>query len=129
MNEGKTVCPGCGRHCDLSMPSCERGEEYARTGVMPERAGAGGHGGRGPHGHPPHGDITKALRYKADSTEGKLMAMLGVLGHIGHHMGDEMAQEMFSMLTPDERETLLSLLERVYISQEEKQNASHPHHG
>ena len=31
-------CPGCGRHCDLSAPSCPRGEAYAR-GERPEESG------------------------------------------------------------------------------------------
>ena len=30
------ICPGCGRHCDLERPHCGRGEEYSRTGKMPE---------------------------------------------------------------------------------------------
>lgn len=115
MIEEKNVCPGCGRHCDLTMPSCERGEEYARTGVMPERK-AGEHGGHGPHGHPPHGDIRQEPLYKADSTEGKLMAMLGLLGHIAHHIGGERAAEAFSALEAPEREELLSLLEKTYAS-------------
>ena len=34
-----TICPGCGRHCDLERPHCGRGEEYRRTGKMPERQG------------------------------------------------------------------------------------------
>ena len=33
----KNICPGCGRHCDLSEPHCGRGEEYRRTGKMPEQ--------------------------------------------------------------------------------------------
>ena len=32
-----TICPGCGRHCDLEKPHCGRGEEYRRTGEMPEQ--------------------------------------------------------------------------------------------
>ena len=28
--EMMSKCPGCGRHCDLSAPSCPRGEAYAR---------------------------------------------------------------------------------------------------
>lgn len=30
----KNVCRCCGRHCDLDTPHCERGKEYARTGVV-----------------------------------------------------------------------------------------------
>ena len=33
----ENLCPCCGRHCDLSEPSCDRGREYLRTGVIPER--------------------------------------------------------------------------------------------
>ena len=43
MNEDRSICPGCGRHCDLSRPGCERGETFARTGQLPERKGRGGH--------------------------------------------------------------------------------------
>lgn len=35
MSEEMKKCPGCGRHCDLSAPSCPRGEAYAR-GETPE---------------------------------------------------------------------------------------------
>ena len=31
------TCPGCGRHCDLSEPHCERGRIFAETGTLPER--------------------------------------------------------------------------------------------
>jgi len=55
MEENKNVCPCCGRHCDLSAPSCERGEEYKRTGVIPERKGHGEHGEHGHHEHGEHG--------------------------------------------------------------------------
>lgn len=50
MEENKNVCPCCGRHCDLSAPSCERGEEFARTGVIPEGKGHGEHGHYDEHG-------------------------------------------------------------------------------
>lgn len=32
----KRVCPGCGRHCSLEEPRCGRGEEYLRTGELPQ---------------------------------------------------------------------------------------------
>lgn len=37
-------CPCCGKHCDLSAPKCERGEEYLRTGVIPPRKPKEGRG-------------------------------------------------------------------------------------
>lgn len=33
----KHLCPCCGRHCYLEQPNCERGAEYAKTGVIPPR--------------------------------------------------------------------------------------------
>ena len=33
----KNSCPGCGRHCDLSRPHCEIGEEYSRTGKISQQ--------------------------------------------------------------------------------------------
>ena len=70
LNENRSICPGCGRHCDLSRPGCERGETFARTGQLPERKGRGGHdlppempgqfrhygpASHEPHEHGPHG--------------------------------------------------------------------------
>lgn len=46
MNETMKQCPGCGRHCDLSAPSCPRGEAYAR-GETPAPKGGHSHGERG----------------------------------------------------------------------------------
>lgn len=57
MSEAKT-CPCCGRHCDLSAPSCSRGEEYARTGKIPEGHHHGeGHRGEGHHRHVPYREL------------------------------------------------------------------------
>ena len=33
----KHLCPCCGRHCYLDHPHCERGAEYAKSGVIPPR--------------------------------------------------------------------------------------------
>ena len=32
--KNQNFCPCCNRHCDLSMPKCERGAEYQRTGAI-----------------------------------------------------------------------------------------------
>ena len=57
-------CPCCGRHCPMDDLHCRRGQEYARTGVIPPRDpnrehghGEHGHGehGHGEHGHGEHG--------------------------------------------------------------------------
>ena len=81
MEERTNVCPCCGRHCDLSAPSCERGEEFARTGVIPEGKGHGKndhhdeHGGHGGHGR--HGEHDHHREHGSD--EGH--------GHHGEHCG------------------------------------------
>lgn len=50
------ICPCCGRHCSLDNPHCERWEQYARTGVIPERDTTGENDGAGHahHGHRHH---------------------------------------------------------------------------
>ena len=48
--EMNNKCPGCGRHCDLSTPSCPRGEAYAR-GEQPGEKEAGRHGMHEGYGH------------------------------------------------------------------------------
>ena len=105
--DNNNLCPCCGKHCNLSAPGCERGEEYLRTGVIPERKGHGGqedhHGGHdheGHHGkhshgeHPKHGhrrehkSITESQRYQALDTDGKLLALIHESGHVGHFLFD-----------------------------------------
>lgn len=53
MNETMKQCPGCGRHCDLSAPSCPRGEAYARGETPAPKEGSRGHGERGGYGEKP----------------------------------------------------------------------------
>ena len=155
-NNEMNVCPGCGRHCDLSMPGCERGETFARTGQLPERKGRGGHdlppempgqfrhygsasheprehgphgpedhgphgpGEHGPHGHRrpphPHGNITESPRYQTEDVNGKLLTMLRVLGHAGHHMEDKGGQGRVLAILKEEGEmTQRELTEKLGI--------------
>lgn len=65
MSETK-YCPCCGRHCDLKEPHCGRGEEYLRTGVIPER--------RHFHGRPEN--------YKSMDMDNKLIINLRNMGHM-----------------------------------------------
>ena len=100
MDENKNLCPCCGKHCDLSAPGCERGEEYLRTGVIPERKGHGGHDHEGPHGRHCRGEhtrhcrrgehkvITERKRYQALDTNGKLLALIHESGHTAHFLFD-----------------------------------------
>lgn len=66
----ENICPGCGRHCDLSEPHCGRGEEYRRTGNMPEQ-----HGEKQKHG-------LRMAHYHAADINDKLIINLGDLGHM-----------------------------------------------
>ena len=52
MPEEMKKCPGCNRHCDLSAPSCPRGEAYAR-GEAPSETERG-EGRRAEHSHEHH---------------------------------------------------------------------------
>ena len=99
------TCPGCGRHCDLNAPHCPRGEEFARTGMLPqdengshrhEQHGEGPHShshGHGPHGPmrgrehdgPPHRGphhFEDEQNYSQLSEDEKIMAQLRKLGFI-----------------------------------------------
>ena len=105
MTENNNVCPCCPRHCDLSAPNCGRGEEYARTGVIPEKRGGnheereepGEHRGHGDHeDHRKHGgchnygehnrygkfeNLMTRQRYIEADQDGKLFAILQELGY------------------------------------------------
>ena len=73
MNETKTnICPCCPKGCDLSAPRCGRGEEYLRTGVVPEKGNRNHHE---EHQHP---------NYEEMNIDEKLFTLLGRLGHMGH---------------------------------------------
>lgn len=74
MNENKTnICPCCPKGCDLSNPRCGRGEEYLRTGVIPEKGNRNHH-----HEEHPHSN------YEEMSIDEKLFALLNRLGRAGH---------------------------------------------
>lgn len=74
MSENKTnICPCCPRGCDLSNPRCGRGEEYLRTGIVPEK-------GNRNHHHEEH----RYPNYEEMNIDGRLFALLGRLGHMGH---------------------------------------------
>lgn len=68
--ENNNICPCCGKGCDLANPRCSRGEEYARTGVIPPKKERH-HDGNYPR--------------KEDSTAEKIATLLRRLGHRYHH--------------------------------------------
>ncbi|MGN1002837.1 MAG: hypothetical protein ACI4PC_08710 [Oscillospiraceae bacterium] len=104
MEENKKICPGCPRGCDLSAPSCPRGEEYAKTGRLPQGHERGGH----PGGHPG--------RLSFEKREQQL-----VMKYLHHAVGaadqggisQAQASEMFSVLTEEETAQLAALLEKL----------------
>lgn len=64
-------CPGCGRHCDLDNPHCERGREFAVCGTADEHT---------------YSKAPKQRRanYNALDTDNKLIWNLRDLGHMMH---------------------------------------------
>ena len=97
------LCPGCGKHCYLDEAGCERGIEYASTGIMPPRKPRpeGAHGKR-------HSE--QKMKYLAVSQEDKLIWNIKA-------MGAELAQQescgAFDCLREEDRVALLMLLEKV----------------
>lgn len=196
MFENKT-CPGCGQHCSLNAPGCERGREYLRTGSLPERkrenihhrknhteeyqrAGMDdklimnlrdiSHIMRGQYEgkasqkriliilHESDALTQKELTERLGIQPGSASEILSKLENAGLIMrtpneadrrttdiqltdaGEELAleaveqrqkrhQEMFSCLSLEERQTLLSLLEKVRSDWEIRFAGRHTHHG
>ena len=71
MTEEKN-CPGCGRHCDLEEPHCPTGEEYRRTGKLPENNGEGHH----------HHHGRKRQNYQEAGINEKLIINLADISHV-----------------------------------------------
>ena len=71
------ICPGCGRGCSLSEPHCDRGREYARTGVLPEKEAREGHR----HHHKKRQNLLESSNYTEALIEEKLFTVLPELGH------------------------------------------------
>lgn len=107
MNENTKKCPICPKECDLSDPHCGRGEEYAKTGKLPDQEHGKGEHGKGEHG-------PKRLRF--ENKEEQL-----VMKYLHHAVGvadrggitQEQAGEMFSVLTTEETKKLAEMLEKI----------------
>jgi hypothetical protein len=109
MNEKTKTCPICPRECDLASPNCGRGEEFARTGVLPKES-ENRHGHSHEHGH----DHRQRLQF--EKKEQKLvMKYLHHAVRAADHGGitQEKAGEMFSVLTDEETVQLASLLQKL----------------
>lgn len=100
-NKDTKTCPVCPRGCDLAAPHCGRGEEYARTGKLPNQQ--------------EHGQ-GRAPRLQFEKKEEQL-----VMKYLHHAVGaadrggitQEMAGELFSVLTQEETVQLAELLEKL----------------
>ena len=106
MSENKNnICPCCPKGCDLSAPRCGRGEEYLRTGVVPERGNRNHHE---EHQHP---------NYEEMGIDGKLFALLGKLGRNGHggFTGKSSQNRILHILSNSECMTQRELTERLGI--------------
>ena len=77
----------------------------------------GGHPGGGPRRAPrPRGKLTDNPRYQADDVNGKLVALLRVLGHVGHRMDDKGGQgRVLSLLKEEGEMTQRELTEKLGI--------------
>lgn len=110
MNEKTKTCPICPRGCDLTSPHCGRGEEFAKTGILPQQEGEHSHGHSNEHGH------GRGHRLRFEKKEQQLVMKylhhaVGVADHGG--MTQENASDMFSVLTEEETVQLAKLLEKL----------------
>ena len=102
----KTTCPGCGRHCDLSEPHCERGSEYLRIGKLPERKHEGGY----------YHD--ESMRHYHDaSMNDKLIINLRDISHMmrNQYEGKASQKRIIIILNESEKLTQKELTERLGI--------------
>ncbi len=106
MSETKSnICPCCPKSCDLSAPRCGRGEEYLRTGVVPEKRNRNHHE---EHQHP---------NYEEMGIDEKLFALLGKLGRMGHggFNGKSSQNRILHILSNSECMTQRELTEQLGI--------------
>lgn len=107
MSENKSnICPCCPKGCDLSAPRCSRGEEYLRTGIIPEK---------GSHSH--HHEERQHPNYEEMGIDEKLFALLGRLGRMGHGAFDGKSSQhrILHILSKSERMTQCELTEQLGI--------------
>jgi len=107
MNETKTnICPCCPKGCDLSNPRCGRGEEYLRTGVVPEK-----------RNHDHHHEEHQHPNYDEMNIDEKLFALLNRLGRTGHGAsnGKSSQNRILHILSKSERMTQRELTEQLGI--------------
>lgn len=101
----KDVCPGCPHHCYLDEAHCERGVEYAATGVLPPRKPRPDHADRKPN--------ERKMQYRALDQQGKLVWSIRELAEM---LEESELGDLFACLREDDRASLLMLLEKVRLS-------------
>lgn len=107
MSETKNnICPCCPKGCDLSAPRCGRGEEYLKTGIIPEKGNRNHH--HEEHQHP---------NYDEMNIDEKLFALLGRLGRMGHGSfnGKSSQNRILHILSKSELMTQRELTEQLGI--------------
>ena len=105
MLENKT-CPGCGRHCSLNDLGCERGQEYLRTGKLPERKHGSGH----------HQE-SRMEEYQRGGIDDKLIMNLRDISHMmrGQYEGKASQKRILIILHKSDALTQKELTERLGI--------------
>lgn len=106
--EKDNFCPCCGRHCELSMPKCERGAEYLRTGtVITEQL----------HGKDKRGKEERLAHYRAADIQEKLIINLRDMNHVMRSLyeGKGSQKRILIILNKAEKITQRELTERLGI--------------
>lgn len=86
----------CGRHCNLNEPHCERGEEYLRTGKLPE------------HKHSEHHHFGKRMQHYHDaSMNDRLIINRRDISHMMHKQYEGKASQERSLIILNESYTTL----------------------
>lgn len=108
----KDICPGCGRHCDLSEPHCGRGEEYRRTGKMPEQRNE-----KECHQGKMHRREMHRAHYETADINDKLIINLRDLGHMMRFLYEGKASQKRILIILNESDTITQrdLTERLGI--------------
>lgn len=108
------LCPCCGRRCYMDELKCERGREYAATGVIPPRKPRPD--GHGHHGAPSDKPSPRQLYMKLDREE-KLVAnikdMAAIIDRLAGADRAPTAAEMFSTIREEDRQAMLMFLEKI----------------
>ena len=99
----KDLCHGCGKHCYLNEARCERGIEYANTGVLPPRRPR-------PDGEHGKKHSEEKMKYLALDTEGRIAWNIRELADA---VCNADASAMMEGLREEDRAVLLMLLEKV----------------